>query len=83
VIETEVPPPDELSLLTTAELAERITTTHVELVERETRILQLGCAWADVHDIDSTDLGWRIQRGLATTAATRRIIPARPSQGGA
>jgi hypothetical protein len=55
VIETEVPPPAELSLLTTAELAARITTTHAELVERETRILQLGCAWADVHDIDSTD----------------------------
>ena len=54
VIETEVPPGGELSLLTADDLASRITSTHAELVERETRMLQLACAWADVHDIDST-----------------------------
>ena len=44
----------ELNLLTTAQLAARISINHTELLERETMVLQLACAWADVHDIDST-----------------------------
>ena len=44
----------ELNLLTAAQLAARISINHTELLERETMVLQLACAWADVHDIDST-----------------------------
>jgi hypothetical protein len=36
------------------QLVERISINHIELLERETMVLQLACAWADVHDIDTT-----------------------------
>ena len=43
----------ELNMLTASQLAARISVNHVELLERETMVLQLACAWADVHDIDT------------------------------
>ena len=55
MIDTEVGTADSgLNLLTASQLAARISINHVELLERETTVLQLACAWADVHDIDST-----------------------------
>ena len=43
----------ELPALTTARLAGLIEQNHAELMARECRTLQLACAWADAHYLDS------------------------------
>ncbi len=48
----QVPGPD-LGLLTSAQLAASISSNHRELLSRENRQLELACAWADIHDLDS------------------------------
>jgi hypothetical protein len=48
-----------LNLLTAAELAARISVNHAELLEREAMVLQLACAWADVHDIDTASADYQ------------------------
>ncbi len=59
----KVPGPD-LGLLTSAQLAASISSNHRELLARETRQLELACAWADIHDLDSTSADYQplIQR---------------------
>src|SRR5215217_8576742 len=43
----------ELPAVPTARLAELIEQNHAELMARECRTLQLACAWADAHYLDS------------------------------
>ena len=52
---------------TSNQLAALIRANHAELVERETRVLQLAAAWADVHDLDPTGVEYRplIERACA------------------
>ena len=44
---------DELRPVRTAHLAELIEQNHAELLSAECRMLQLACAWADAHYLDS------------------------------
>ena len=44
---------EALGWLTGTQLAARIAANHAELVAREAEVLQLACAWADLHAIDS------------------------------
>src|SRR5512132_350765 len=44
---------DELPAVKTAHLAGLIEENHAELVSAECRMLQLACAWADAHYLDS------------------------------
>ncbi len=59
----KVPGPD-LGLLTSAQLAASISSNHRELLARENRQLELACAWADIHDLDSKSADYQplIQR---------------------
>jgi hypothetical protein len=43
----------ELPAVGTAQLAALIEQNHAELMARECRMLQLACAWADAHYLDS------------------------------
>lgn len=49
------------------ELAALIAENHAALVDRECRVLQLACAWADVHDLDPAGAEYRplIERACA------------------
>jgi hypothetical protein len=57
----------ELPAVGTAQLAGLIEQNHTELVARECRILQLACAWADAHYLDSGSNEYQplIQRACA------------------
>ena len=46
--------PKELPAVSTARLAGLIEQNHAELVSAECRMLQLACAWADAHYLDSS-----------------------------
>jgi hypothetical protein len=41
-----------LDRLTGAQLAARIAANHAQLLDHETQVLVLACAWADLHDAD-------------------------------
>jgi hypothetical protein len=58
---------DELRPVRTAHLAELIEQNHAELLSAECRMLQLACAWADAHYVDSGSDEYRplIQRACA------------------
>jgi hypothetical protein len=57
----------ELPAVPTARLAELIEQNHAELMARECRTLQLACAWADAHYLDSGSDAYQplIQRACA------------------
>ena len=40
----------ELGVLSGDQLAAAIVENHAELLRRECRVLELACAWADLHD---------------------------------
>ena len=44
---------EELPALAAGHLAGLIEQNHAELMARECRVLQLACAWADAHYLDS------------------------------
>jgi hypothetical protein len=58
---------EELPVLGAAQLAGLIEQNHTELKAAECRMLQLACAWADAHylDSDSQDYQPLIQRACA------------------
>jgi hypothetical protein len=45
---------EDLPAVSTARLAGLIKQNHAELVAAECRMLQLACAWADAHYLDSS-----------------------------
>jgi hypothetical protein len=57
----------ELPAVGTAQLARLIEQNHAELMVRECRMLQLACAWADAHYLDSGSEEYQplIQRACA------------------
>ena len=58
---------EELPAVKTAHLAGLIEQNHAELVSAECRMLQLACAWADAHYLDSGSEEYQplIQRACA------------------
>jgi hypothetical protein len=61
----------ELPAVGTARLAGLIEQNHAELMARECRMLQLACAWADAHYLDSGSSEYQplIQRACAWAGA--------------
>ena len=64
----------ELAPVRTAHLAGLIEQNHAELVSAECRTLQLACAWADAHYLDSGSEEYQplIQRACAGVVRGRR-----------
>ena len=53
---------EELGLMTGSELAMAISGNHAELLARECRVLELACAWADLHTREPVEYSPLVER---------------------
>ena len=53
---------EPLDLMTGSQLAAAITENHAELLRRECRVLELACAWADLHTREPVEYAPLVER---------------------
>jgi hypothetical protein len=53
---------EPLNLMTGSQLAAAISDNHAELLARECRVLELACAWADLHTREPVEYAPLVER---------------------